>query len=201
MRTTIRSIGRRTALLGLAPVTAALAIASHGLTLEPQSRIWVAGTSTVRSFQCKATEIDAAVQATSPAAATAVMAGDKAVTSVQITIPAARLDCANGTMNEHMLKAIKAKENPTITFRLSTYELAKAAEGMTVTLTGDLTLGGTQKPVTVTATAEDADGMLHVTGKYQLRMTEFGLKPPSLMMGTMKVNEKVDVNFDLFLKG
>ena len=32
-------------------------------------------------------------------------------------------------------------------------------------------------------------------------MKEFGLKPPSLMMGTMKVDERVKVSFDLFLKG
>jgi hypothetical protein len=32
-------------------------------------------------------------------------------------------------------------------------------------------------------------------------MTEFGLRPPSLMLGTMKVRDKVTVNFDLYLKG
>ena len=31
-------------------------------------------------------------------------------------------------------------------------------------------------------------------------MTEFDLKPPSLMLGTMKVDEKVKVSFDLLLK-
>jgi hypothetical protein len=32
-------------------------------------------------------------------------------------------------------------------------------------------------------------------------MTEYGLKPPSLMMGTMKVKDAVQVHFDLLLKG
>jgi hypothetical protein len=31
-------------------------------------------------------------------------------------------------------------------------------------------------------------------------MTDYGLKAPTLMMGTMKVDEKVKVGFDLFLK-
>jgi hypothetical protein len=31
-------------------------------------------------------------------------------------------------------------------------------------------------------------------------MTEYGLKPPSLMMGTMKVKDAVKVHFDLLLK-
>ena len=39
-----------------------------------------------------------------------------------------------------------------------------------------------------------------MTGSYTVKMTEFGLKPPTLMMGTLKVNENVAVNFDLYLK-
>jgi hypothetical protein len=32
-------------------------------------------------------------------------------------------------------------------------------------------------------------------------MKEYGLKPPTLMMGTMKVHEKVKVGFDFVLAG
>jgi hypothetical protein len=32
-------------------------------------------------------------------------------------------------------------------------------------------------------------------------MTEWGLKPPTLMLGTMKVGDRVKVGFDLLLKG
>jgi hypothetical protein len=31
-------------------------------------------------------------------------------------------------------------------------------------------------------------------------MTEFGLKPPTLMLGTLKVDERVKVGFDVVLK-
>ncbi len=31
-------------------------------------------------------------------------------------------------------------------------------------------------------------------------MKDYGVKPPSLMLGTMKVAEKVTVHFDLLLK-
>jgi len=48
--------------------------------------------------------------------------------------------------------------------------------------------------------SEGASGMLHVVGTHELRMTEWGLKPPTLMLGTMKVDERVKVGFDLLLK-
>jgi len=44
------------------------------------------------------------------------------------------------------------------------------------------------------------DGTLIVSGTREVRMTEFGLKPPTLMLGTMKVDEKITVGFEVVLK-
>jgi polyisoprenoid-binding protein YceI len=130
------------------------------------------------------------------------MRGAKAVTSASIAVPATQLDCGNGTMNEHMRKALKVKEHPTIEFRIASYTLTKVADGMQAVLTGTLTLGGVARPVTIQALGKDeGDGTLRVTGTHEIRMTEYGLKPPTLMLGTLKVNERVTVGFDLLLKG
>ena len=102
-------------------------------------------------------------------------------------------------MNEHMRKAIKAKEHPVITFQLQSYDIAGMSDGVRGTLTGTLTLGGVQKTITIDAEAKEVNDVLHVTGTHELKMTEFGLKPPTLMMGTMKVNERVKVGFDIVL--
>jgi polyisoprenoid-binding protein YceI len=170
------------------------------LDLQPTSRLWISGTSTVRSFECSAATFDANVESV-PGAATAVLAGEKAVSAVEIRVNTERLDCKNGTMNEHMLKALKAKTNPTIVFKLASYDLAKQAEAVRVTLNGTLSMGGVEKPISLTANATEGNsGMLHVVGTHELRMTEWGLKPPTLMLGTMKVDERVKVGFDLLLK-
>jgi hypothetical protein len=46
----------------------------------------------------------------------------------------------------------------------------------------------------------NADGALRVTGRYPMPMTQWGVQPPRLMMGTMKVGDTVTVNFDLLLQ-
>jgi len=70
-----------------------------------------------------------------------------------------------------------------------------------VTMTGNLTLGGVEKPITIKAHAKPGpNGTLVVSGTREVRMTEFGLKPPTLMLGTMKVDERVTVGFDVVLK-
>jgi polyisoprenoid-binding protein YceI len=188
-------------LLCLVPAAVAFSYGSAPMSLAASSRLWVDGTSTVRSWTCKATTIDATIDAGVPNASAAVLQGEKVVTNVDVRIPTAKLDCGNGTMNEHMLKALKAKENPTIAFKVSGYDVAKGGAGVTGTLKGELTLGGQTRPITVTAAGSAGpDGTLHVTGTHEFAMTEFGIKPPSLMMGTMKVGPKVKVGFDLYLK-
>ncbi len=197
----MRSIFRPTiAALVLAPALVAWST-YESLTLQPKSRLWVSGTSTVKPFDCQAGALETSVLATSTGAVDAVLAGQKAVRTVQVTVPAAKLDCANGTMNSHMMKAIKGKEHPTITFRVESYDLATAATGVAGRLNGTLTLGGVEKPITVAATGRrEPDGSLRVAGEHVLDMTDYGLKPPTLMMGTMKVGDVVTVNFDLVLK-
>src|SRR6476646_7632748 len=156
------------ALVMLLPALAASPRRDTPLDLQPESRLWVAGTSTVRAFQCQAAAFDAKVESSGADAVAAVLAGEKAVSTVEVTVPAEKLDCRNGTMNEHMRKALKAKEFPTVVFRATSYDLARTSESVGVTL--------------------------------ELRMTEFGLKPPTLMLGTMKVDEKITVGFELVLK-
>jgi polyisoprenoid-binding protein YceI len=198
MRTDIK-----TTLLALAivlPVSGAWTVANETLSLQPESRLWIDGTSSIRSFSCKAAEVNAVVEASGPNAIPQLLIGDKGVKSVQFTVPAERLDCGNGTMNEHMRKAIKLGEFKSIEFRLTDYDVARGSDGISGTINGTLLLGGVTKPITMKAEGKPEGGMLHVTGSYDLNMTEYGLKPPTLMFGRIKVGQTVKVNYDLLLK-
>ena len=171
------------------------------IELQPESKLWIAGTSTVRAFQCQAAAFDAKLSSAGTSAVTAVLAGEKAISDVVVTVAAGKLDCRNSTMNGHLRKALKTEQFPTIVFRAGSYDLAKVNDGVNVTLNGTLTLGGVDKPITINATAKPGEnGTLLVSGTREVRMTEFGLKPPTLMLGTMKVDEKITVGFEVVLK-
>jgi len=190
------------AILLIAPATLAWTGAMEQMTLQPESRLWINGNSTVRSFECKAGAFETVVATSTAGATAALMSGQKAVKSVELSVPAAQLACGNGTMDEHMLKALKAKDNPTITFRLTSYDMTRGDSGITGALHGTLLLGGKEKPVTLEATATQApNGALRVQGSHSVIMSEYGLKRPSLMLGTMKVHDEVKVSFDLYLEG
>jgi polyisoprenoid-binding protein YceI len=192
---------RRQILLGcVLPLSLGLASTPAGLDMQPESRLWVSGTSTVRSFECRATTFDANVEALVTGATAAVLEGQKGVGVVDVTVTIDRLECGNGKMNSHMRNALKAAEHPQIKFHLESYDLAKSADAVQVTLNGSLTMGGVTNPVTLVANASAESSGLRVAGTHELRLTEFSLKPPSLMLGTMKVGDKVKVGFDIVLK-
>jgi polyisoprenoid-binding protein YceI len=182
------------------PASGAWTVANQVLVLQPQSRLWIDGTSSIRSFSCKAGEVSAVVEATGPNAISQLLTGDKDVKTVHVTVPAEGLDCGNGTMNEHMRKAIKLSEHKSIEFRLADYDIARNADGVSGTINGTLLLGGVTKPITLKAEGKPEGGMLHVTGSYDLDMTEYGVKPPTVMFGRIKVGKTVKVNYDLLLK-
>lgn len=192
------------ALVSLA-VIGSIAVAARNaeppLTLQPASRIWVSGTSNVKNFECKAVKPDVTVETTESDAVSEIVKGEKAVGAVHLKVDVATMDCGSGTMNGHMKDAMKPKAHPDIEFTVASYELVKASDSVRVTLKGTLNINGEPKPVTIDAGAKNAGGdVLHLTGAYELNMKDYGVKPPSLMLGTMRVGDKVTVHFDLLLK-
>jgi polyisoprenoid-binding protein YceI len=188
------------ALLGTVIFSASSAVAP--ITFQPESRLWVDGTSTLRAYTCRATSLQGSVTATGADASLTIAELQKAVRTVDVTVPVQSLECGNGTMNAHLRDALKMQANPTIEFRVAQYDVIPGGvtEG-TVELKGNLTIAGQERPVTIDANvASDASGALRVKGSKEILMSEFGVRPPTLMMGTLKVRDRVVVNFDVVLK-
>lgn len=161
------------------------------LSFQPQSRVWVEGTSTVRGYRCESTSVTGTAQASS-----AELADLATVPRAEVTIPVASLDCRNGTMNGHMRKALKAEQSPTIRLRASNVRVAAG----TARISGDLTIAGQTRPISLDGSVTSEDGKVRVRGSKRLVMTDFGVQPPTLMMGTMKVAAPVTIGFDVVLK-
>ena len=179
-------------------LTAATTSPVERMTLANGSRLWFDGTSTLRSWTCSADKIESKIDAES-GVANAVLDGRKVAGTLEVEFPVEKLECKNGTMNEHMRKALVATTYPKITFNLSGYDLTKGTPpGATVQ--GSLTMNGQSHLIAVPVQFVRADGALRVTGKVPVKMTEWGVKPPKLMMGTIKVGEVVTVQFDLLLQ-
>jgi hypothetical protein len=160
-----------------------------------QSSLWVEGTSTVRSYKCVARALESEIIPSSPEAATLPLA--QLVRSARVAVQVEQLDCDNDTMNGHLRKALRVSEHPTIEFNLVSYEVA----GGEAVLHGTLHMAGTENAIDFPATITEEDGgIVRVRAVKQIRMKDWGVKPPSLMLGTMKVHDPVDIHFDVTLQ-
>jgi polyisoprenoid-binding protein YceI len=168
-------------------ILAALIGIGTSISLEPSSKVWVKGDSTVRAFTCNATDFSSEIQ-TSGSNEIGTLVDDAV-----ITIPVAKLDCGNGKMNEHMVKALKTA---TIEYKLNSY----AIDGTKAVLLGTLKIAGTTKDIEIPGTVTKEGNLIRVKATREIIMSQWGVKPPSLMMGTMKVKDAVTVGFDVTLK-
>jgi polyisoprenoid-binding protein YceI len=82
---------------------------------------------------------------------------------------------------------------PEIRFR-STRVQQKGPDALAVT--GNLTLHGETRQVTVNVTGKEA----HYRGKAMLKQTDFGMKPVTVAGGTVKVKDEVEIEFDIVLR-
>ena len=198
MKRNLRQAGIFVAILGTAAIATAAVIPA--ISIHPESRIWVEGTSTVRDYSCEAAEVLGSVDAAATTLSVAEL--DGAVRGAELSIATSGLECGNGTMNSHMRKALKANQHTAIQFRLATYQATLSGSGeTTVKMKGTLEIAGQERPMEIDAIATPADnGGLRVKGTKEFLMSEFGVKPPSLMLGTMKVRDQVKVNFDVVLR-
>jgi polyisoprenoid-binding protein YceI len=154
------------------------------------SRIWVEGTSTVHDWSCDADQISATLDATT---------GDAALTGLSaltVTIPVAGMDCDNGTMNGKLRDALGTSP---IRFTLSNARVASPNGGrFVVEANGQLTIHGTSRAQRVTAQGQVlGNGRYRFTGSVPVTMSQFGVDPPTAMLGTLRTGDRVTVRFDV----
>ncbi len=174
----------------------ALAVLAPGAVRAqtPSGALAISGSSTVRDWTCRETQVDAAHGSAGEAAA--------APSRVQLSFPVGAIDCGDDGMNDHLRQALKASRYPTITFGLPDSEVARAlaAGPVPVRVHGELTIAGETRPVQTDVTVRRAPGQgLQVEGEQSLRMSDYGVKPPVLMMGLLKVRDLVHVAFKVFV--
>jgi polyisoprenoid-binding protein YceI len=170
------------------------------LVLGPQSELTFEGTSTMHAFHCKTTKLDVTVNVDPAYVEARLSKLNRPLKTVDVVIPVKSLSCGSGGLEKNMLKTLKADQYPDIRYRLSTYLIDGAAtdDGMTLKVVGTLTIAGQQKPIEMLVkTNRSADGNATASGTQSVLMTDFGIKPPVFMLGTLKTGNKITVSFKL----
>ena len=210
-----RGAGPRTlaALLALvlavawAPVRAdAPAPEPAAVTLGPGSVLWIEGTSTLHDYESRTTEVSLVLlrDVSTPDPRDA-MELDRWLRSgvlrgLELGVPLAAMRSGKPALDRNMLKALRASEHPEIRFRLTRSSVTTAAaDTVSVTADGVLRVAGHERPIRVDGHLVRTEAGVWLEGNQLLRMSEFEVKPPTMMMGTLRVHDPVAVHFRLLL--
>ena len=146
----------------------------HRLTIAMQS--WQV---TVRWVGAKPTRAELTV----PVDSLAVLRGEGGATP--LTGP------AKGMVRSQALKSLDAKRYPQIQFVAA--EIAKTADGYR--LSGTVEIHGVSRPQLVDLTLEDRGDVWALSTEFSIVQSDFGVKPYSLLMGSLRVADAVTIAF------
>jgi polyisoprenoid-binding protein YceI len=188
-----------TAMIGLG-VTAAVAQGPSAirLRLEPGSEITIQGTSTLHDFHCKTDKIMAYVDV-DPSYTKDLTKVAKPLVSVKVNIVAKTLTCGGGTIDNNMYKTLKTDQFQMIKYTMSGYDLLDAtSSSFSANTKGTLQIAGQDKAVDIKINAARlAEGKASAEGEETIKLTDFGIEPPSFMFGRLKVGNELKVKFNL----
>jgi polyisoprenoid-binding protein YceI len=196
---------KKTLLTVSALMAAATAAGAQGanairLRLDPASVVTVEGTSSMHDWHCKTDKINAYVDV-DPGYTKDLTKVARPIAAVKVNIVVKSLSCGNSQMDRNMYSTLKADENQLIKYTLSGYDILSGSVSPTsfaAKTTGTLLIAGEEKPIQMKISAErTANGQAIATGEQTLLLSDFGIKAPSFMFGTLKVGNEVKVKFTL----
>jgi len=103
------------------------------------------------------------------------------------------------TMNNKTYKALKSDQFPTITFSLTqpVVPITSNADPYSVVAKGNLTIAGVTRPVTIPIEiSTDRNKKITIVGAQQVRMTDYGVDPPTALFGVLKTGDDITISFN-----
>ena len=197
MRKTLLTVS---ALLAAVATAGAQSASAIRLRLDPASELTIEGTSSLHAWHCKTNKINAYVDV-DPGYTKDLTKIARPIASVKVNIVVKTLTCGNEQMDRNMYGTLKADENQLIKYTLSGYDIldgTASPSSFAAKTSGTLVVAGQEKPIAMKISAERlSDGKAVARGEQTLLMSDFAIKPPNFMFGTLKVGDEIKVKFNL----
>jgi polyisoprenoid-binding protein YceI len=115
-----------------------------------------------------------------------------------MTIPVSDMKSGRSLIMDRLMHGtFEMDDHPNITFTL---ESAAPAEDGWWVMSGTLEMAAGSQPVAVRLQQQGPAGRtLRYTGSHELKMTDYGMTPPTAMFGSLHTRDEVTIHFDLLL--
>lgn len=128
---------------------------------------------------------------------------DNRLQSLTVEIPVRSIISGEKLMDKKTHETFNAPKNPMILFNMTEVNSMQVnGRDIAVTVTGNLSMGGTTKKVMLKAAGKEVSpGVYTFEGALPLKISDFNMKPPTAMLGTMKTKDQVTVNYNVTFEG
>ena len=170
----------------------------------PQSKLYVDGTSTLHNFTINAKEISGYLVLNKVEENGETKVELDNMSEMKVLIPVKKLDTDKSSMNNNMDEALKADKIPDIIYELKSVGSCRLSDApddpVKFITTGNLSIAGQSRAIEMPVDGYiGKDGNIHFKGETTVKMTDFGVDPPTMLFGTIKTGDAVIVHFDLVL--
>ncbi len=176
----------------------------YTLGLRPDSRLYLTGDSTLHPYGSTSTltQVTAVLSSVSTSTALMDVARQAPFQKFEVTVPVQGLKSGDSGLDKNLYKAMKVTQYPEIYFVLDHYEKQPEIPDSPLSFkaSGRLTIAGVHKDIVLTGKAQPHNGVLLVEGQYDLRMSDYGIKPPTLLLGAIRVADPVVIHFHLLFE-
>ncbi len=155
--------------------------------------VTITGTSTLRGWQEKVGEVTGEMSAD--------VHEDQSVElrALRISMKVLSIKGNMGRgMDNKTYEALKASAHPEILFTVSTpMRLVQVRDCQTtIPVKGELALAGVSKPmIMLVKTFEISQGVLKFEGSQTIKMSDYGVRPPTALFGTMRSGPDITIHF------
>ena len=121
------------------------------------------------------------------------------LSAFSFSVAAKSLKSGKSSMDTRTYKSLKADEFSKITYKLTFAEVTMVqANKYAIQTTGVLTIAGKTQSISMKVMAfVNADQTISCHGTEKLILTDYGIEPPSFMLGAMKVGNDLIIKFNL----
>ena len=153
----------------------------------------IGGTTNVHNFESKVTTASGEI----------VINGEKKVQSFSVEIPVKGIKSKESLMDTKTYEAFNAEKNPTISFKsVDVTTLTVTGSDINVTVVGNMTIAGVTRKVTLTSAGKIVKpGVYEFKGTIPVKMTDYKMKPPTAMLGMMKVGDDIKLKYTVTFEG
>ena len=158
----------------------------------------VLGTSNVHSWTMEDKDVTCAARFTYASGKTV----PTSLATFTFSFPVHSLTSGKSGMDSKAYDALKAKNGGTIDFAATASTITPGTgAAFQVKSNGNLTIAGVTKAIVITAAcAVNADGTVSCNGSNTLLMTDYQIKPPTYMLGTLRTGNKLTIDFTMVVK-